>query len=152
MMPFSSLSLLALGFLVLGGAAILGSLALPFGSTAHPGAGFYPLLVGIALTALSLSFLKPDRKGRISAEEMEPFPRGKDRNRVATVAVTLILFAILLKPLGYGISSALLLIVVLKSLGMREWFRILLIAAAVSAVSYFLFASILGVPLPRGIL
>jgi len=148
-----ALAVVSLCFLGLGGAYLAGSFFLPMGTAAHPGAGFYPLLVGIALVSLSLPLLaqslktkETDRKGE------EAFPKGEDLHRVLGVALALVFFAVFLKPLGYGICSVALIIAVLRFLGLRSWMRTILIAVLSMAISYYLFASVLDVPLPRGIL
>lgn len=130
----------------------MGSLDLPRGSADRPGPGFFPLLVGIALVALSLPLLIRSVKEKESPPGKEElFPQGKDLHRVVAVAITVTCFAVLLNPLGYGVCSAALMGVILKILGMRNWPKIVLISVLTAAISYYLFVSILDVPLPRGI-
>lgn len=146
-------TVVSLCFLVLGGAYLAGSFFLPMGTVAQPGAGFYPLLVGIALVSLSLPLLAQSLKTKeIGQKGEEAFPKGEDLHRVVAVALALIFFAVLLKPLGYGICSAALIIAVLRFLGLRSWVRTILIALLSMAISYYIFASVLDVPLPRGLL
>ena len=142
----------ALCFLLLGVAYLAGSLRLPLGTNVRPGAGLFPLLVGVSLTVLSFLLLIFSLKQKESIpKDQEPFPEGKDRQRVAAVAITLILFVVLLKPLGYGVSSTLLMAATLKLLGLRRWGKIVLISILTAAISYYLFDSLLGTPLPRGL-
>lgn len=139
-------------FLFLGAAYLAGSLELPRGSAAQPGAGLYPLLLGIFLVALSLALLiRSLRKNETKPEEGEPFPKGKDRQRVIAVGIALFLFALLLKPLGYGLCTAVLMGAILRLLGLASWGKIVLISILTAFLSYYLFASLLGVPLPGGI-
>ncbi len=141
-------------FLFLGVAYLAGSLDLPMGSADRPGAGLYPFLLGIFLVSISLPLFLGSlrvRKPQKEKEEEEPFPQGKDLQRVVAVSVTLTFFVVLLKPLGYGICSAVLMGSILRLLGLRSWIKIVLISIACSVISYYLFASILDVPLPRGI-
>jgi len=150
---FRPLVITSLSFLSLGGVALLSSLSLPLGSASRPGAGFYPLFVSFALVCLSLGLLRRSvKRVQVQDEETESFPEGKDRKRIAHVASALILFGVFLKPLGYGVCSAILMGAVLYLLGMRNWGKIIFVSILTSAVSYYLFVSILGVPLPRGIL
>ena len=140
-------------FLIVGTASLVGSLHLPMGSADRPGAGVYPFLVAIFLIALSLRLLIPSLKGKEAQEEREePFPQGKDLQRVVFLGLALTLFAILLRPLGYGIGSAVLMGATLRLLGMPSWKKIILISIVSAAISYYLFVYVLDVPLPRGIL
>jgi putative tricarboxylic transport membrane protein len=141
----------AAAFLLLSVAYGIGSLQLPMGTLERPGPGFFPLIVALVMAALSGPLLwrflcgkKPPPPGE------HPFPRGADLRRVLALGGALLLFAVLLQPLGYGITSALLMGTVLRLLGMRHWGRIALSAVLATAISYWLFASLLDVPLPPG--
>ncbi len=121
------------------------------GTADRPGAGFYPLLVGIGLVGLSLPlFVQSLKQKEIRKEDQDPFPQGKDLRRVASVALALIFYVVFLKSLGYGICSALLMGAILKLLGMRSWPKIVLASILTAAISYYLFASVLDAALPRG--
>jgi len=151
-MAIRALPVTSICFLVLGSAYLAGSLELPRGSAAQPGAGLYPLLLGILLVALSLALLVQSlREKETKPEESESFPKGRDRQRVVAVGLALFLFALSLKPLGYAVTSAALMGAILRLFGLRSWMKITIISILCSAVSYYLFASILDVPLPRGI-
>jgi len=148
-----ALPVLSLCFLVLGGAYFIGSLGLPMGPAAQPGPGLFPLLVGIAMVVFSLRlFIQSLKTEEIPGEEADPFPRGKDLHRVIAITATLIFFAVSLKTLGYGISSSVLICVVLRVLGLQSWAKILLISITTAALSYLVFAYFLEAPLPHGVL
>jgi hypothetical protein len=150
-MALRALPIVSLSFLILGIAYLADNSRLPMGSAAKPGAGLFPLLVGISLLGLSLALFITSLKGKgISEKDQEPFPEGKDRRRVLAVAVSLALFALLLNPLGYGLCSAALMAAILRLLGLRSWGRIILISVVTAAVSFCLFDFLLGVPLPKG--
>ena len=152
-MPFRALLIVSLCFLLLGIAYLVDTSRLPMGSAAKPGAGLFPLLVGISLLGLSLAlFFWSLKIKENSTKDQEPFPVGKDRRRVLAVGASLALFVLLLKPLGYGLCSAALMATILRLLGLRSWGRILVISLATAGISLFLFDTLLGVPLPRGIL
>jgi len=150
-MPFRALPVASFCFLLLGIAYLADTLRLPLGSAMKPGAGLFPLLVGVSLLALSLAlFLGSLIRKDPSAPGQEPFPQGKDRQRVLAVGVVLFAFVLLLQPLGFGISSAALMAAVFRLLGLKSWAKIILISVVAAAVSYCLFDSLLGVPLPKG--
>lgn len=147
-----ALPIVSFCFLVLGGVYLAKSLELPMGSAARPGAGLYPFLVGITLVALSVSFLIQSLQAKETQPERgEPFPRGKDRQRVMAVAAALFFFVLFLNPLGYIICSIALMGAILRLLGLRSWGKVVLTSIFTTAISYYLFFSILGVPLPPGI-
>ncbi|HSR10385.1 MAG TPA: tripartite tricarboxylate transporter TctB family protein [Thermodesulfobacteriota bacterium] len=151
-MPFGALSVTAGIFLLLGIAYLAAGIRLPFGTSLRPGAGLFPLVIGISLTTLSAIILVSAlRKREESSNDQEPFPQGEDRRRVAAVAVTLILFVILVKPLGYVVSSALLMAATFRLLGLRSWGKIIPVSILTAALSYYFFESILGMALPHGI-
>lgn len=131
------------------GAYVVGSFSLPLGDMKSPGAGFYPLLIGFVFLAVgtNLCIRSFSSKNEIGGEA---FPAGKDLKRVLSIAFVLFVFAIIFKPLGYGVSSGILMVSVLRVLGMQNWFKIIGISLVTSTLSYYFFSSVLGVPLPNG--
>jgi putative tricarboxylic transport membrane protein len=138
-------------FLVAGILYLIGSFLLPIGTFAAPKGGLFPLVVAVFLVAMSSALIAGCRKGSSGAlEPIEPFPKGQDRNRVLAVASALILYSVCLKPIGYLVSTVALMGVVVHLLGLRGWFKVALAAILTGVLSYYLFAFILEVPLPRG--
>jgi putative tricarboxylic transport membrane protein len=138
-------------FLVTGILYCVGGLLLPMGTIDAPKGGLFPLIVGVFIVAISLSLLFHSFKGvQDSQEPSETFPKGADRNRLLAVSVSLLIFALCLKPLGYLISTVGLMAVIVRLFGLRGWAKIALAAALTGFLSYYLFAVILEVPLPRG--
>lgn len=138
-------------FLVIGILYLIDSLLLPLGTLATPKGGLFPLIVAIFLVAMSISLLAGFLKGtRGAVDAIEAFPTGKDRNRVLAVASALILYSVFLKPLGYLLSTVALMGVIVHLLGLRGWVKVALAAILTGVLSYYLFAFILEVPLPRG--
>lgn len=127
-------------------------LKLPLGSADRPGAGAYPLLVGVLLIVLSLSLLVQSVRRHEAWDGEEPFPRGADLERVVAVGLSLVLFVLVLKPLGYALSSALLMAATLWLLGQRNWKTIVVVSTACAVLSHVVFASLLGIPLPAGVM
>ena len=129
----------------------IGSLLLPIGSAANPQGGLFPLLVAIFLIVMSIALIAGFGKGtRVAVEAIEAFPKGKDRNRLLALASALILYSLLLKPLGYLTSTIGLMGVTVHLLGLRGWFKVALAAILTGFLSFYIFAFLLDVPLPRG--
>ena len=138
-------------FFITGILYCIGGLSLPMGTIEAPKGGLFPLIVAVFIMAISISlFFRSPKGGAEGGDQIEPFPKGADRNRVLAVFVSLLIFALCLKPLGYLISAIGLLAVILRLFGLRGWAKIALAAALTGFLSYYLFAVILDVPLPRG--
>jgi len=116
------------------------------GSPNSPGAGFWPLLIALAMAALGLSLmLHPTPDGAAAP--------GKSRwGKFVITLGTLALYVVALEPLGYLATTALLLFVQFRwveSLSLRVSAGI---AVATAVVSLLLFRVLLKVPLPVGVI
>jgi hypothetical protein len=138
----------ALAILVASGVYLGNAWPLPRGTAARPGAGLFPVVVGVFGVLVALTWL-------VSALRRAPATDGPSvpadgLGRVMTTALALVGFCLVLPWLGYAIVAFLFAGVLLRRLG-AGWTGALLIAAGSAAVSHYLFAVLLGVPLPRGI-
>lgn len=117
------------------------SLRYPIGHAANMGAGFYPLVLGILLTFLSVALV-----AGASFEDSEPFERPEIIGPLG-VAGGVVVFGLSLKPLGLG--PALLLSTFIATLGARSMNmkERLLSSALVTAFSLVVFVYMLGQPL-----
>lgn len=115
-----------------------------------------PVVVGCALllvaAVLVVDVLRggkeshPDKETDSDAPAEEP----PDWRTVALLAGIFLAFAALIEPLGFPLSGALLFWGSAYTLGSRNHSRDPLIAAVLSLVTYGLFNTALGVPLPGG--
>ncbi len=83
-------------------------------------------------------------------QESAAFTSG-DRNRAVLLLLAVMLFLLVLEPLGYVLASCLLLIGLMRNLGVR-WSLVLAVAVPVSLATYQVFGVWLRVPLPRGMM
>ncbi len=126
------------------------ALRLPFGAAERPGAGFYPVIVAVfavvvALVATASAFRSAPRSG------VDDVPLdAAARRRVVISVVALAAFCLALPWVGYPVTACAFVAVVLHYHGSR-WTTALLAGVLSAAVSYGLFASLLDVPLPRGV-
>ena len=135
--------------LLVAGAVVYESAKLPFGAMRNPGPGFVPWWVGLVLGALSVVLgVQALRAGRIEAPA-EPAERG-EWGRVAGLLVVLALYVAALSPLGYPISTFLLVLFMLRPMLRRKLVPALGLATLAAGGSYLLFAVWLNVPLPAG--
>ncbi|MFE2038104.1 tripartite tricarboxylate transporter TctB family protein [Streptomyces scopuliridis] len=112
-----------------------------------------PVVVGIGLLVVAvLLTLDVLRGGRGEAEGGEDVDLAEpsDWRTVLLLAGVFLGNAVLIGPLGFPISGALLFWGSAYALGSRHHDRDPLIAAGLALVTYFVFNNLLGVPLPGG--
>jgi hypothetical protein len=133
-------------FLGIGIGFAIGAIHLQIGRPTEPQPGFFPFLDGVTLIILSAIFLFQASGGRTG----ETHAFGKLRGP-AIVVLGLILYVASLETLGYIIATALLSAVMLWVLETK--FQVLVPVSLLLAIgSYTLFARLLGVTLPGGLL
>jgi len=144
----SAIGLVLIGF---GSAVLIHTRTFPSMDTGHPGPGFFPnILAGLIMVAGLGLVVQGVRRG----ERLLKFdPGGLGLTGLVNIVVVLaaIVFYIYLSDfLGFQITSFLLLLALLKWLGVR-WLWSLIMAVGVTLAIYILFAKILLVPLPWGL-
>jgi putative tricarboxylic transport membrane protein len=135
---------LALGILL-----ISQGIKLPPGKDGAPGPGSFPVWIGVGLISLSLIPLIR-HSGRQKVGDL--LPHGNEAIRVAWVLVTLILYAALLKPLGFLIATFSLFLTLLQFYQRGRWWVAVALSLAAVLGSYWLFARFFEMPLPEGLL
>ncbi|GAB3263753.1 tripartite tricarboxylate transporter TctB family protein [Arthrobacter pigmenti] len=117
-----------------------------------PGPGMYPMLIGIAMTVLGTIWVMGTWIGRYPPDAETGSPPERNALVRSLLAVLIIVgFVFALRPLGYPISSA-VLVSVLVLLGRGTVRKALLSGPLFAIASYLLVTTALGVPLPLGIL
>lgn len=132
---------------LLGLAALYNASSLSFGSLRQPDSGFYPTLVCVALIVLGVVSLAT----REPAAAPEPVPEPRGTLRVWLVVAALATYALALKPVGFLICTAALVVLLLKGMGGVPW-RGSAVSAVLAAVACYGLFTRLGVPLPAGML
>jgi putative tricarboxylic transport membrane protein len=132
--------------LIFGAAAAYESAKLPFGTIHSPGQGFFPWWISavIFLLALLLFFQALTSRSSVARE------RSGRIVKVAMLLVILAAYTFLLEPLGYPLSTFLLVLFMLRAIDTQRWPVALGMAAITSVGSYVVFAIWLSIPLPRG--
>ncbi|WP_052867527.1 tripartite tricarboxylate transporter TctB family protein [Streptomyces niger] len=112
-----------------------------------------PIVVGVLLLVvavlLAVDVLRGGRGEAEGGEDIDLTEPG-DWRTVALLAGVFLANAVLIGPLGFPISGALLFWGSAYALGSRNLTRDPLIAAVLSLVTYVVFNNLLGVPLPGG--
>ncbi len=108
------------------------------------GPAAFPVALAIALGLLSLYLIvRPDR---------EPdWPRGRALGKQALTLVAFVAYAWVLEPLGFIVSTFLAVMVLGWLLGARLW-QAGAAGVAIALVRFVAFDTLLGLPLPAGVL
>lgn len=136
-------------------AAIVGALYLAearrysTGTTAQPGPGLYPTLIGVVVLVAAVGVALEAARSP-SAVDIA-WPRGDARRRVLAILLPTAAYVLLLDVLGHALAGSLLTLIVLHVMGMRRWWLEIAVALAVGLGSHYIFATLLGVPLPAGL-
>lgn len=136
--------ILGLACLIAGLGYFVTALRLPMHTLTGPGPGFFP--IGVALVLLVAAVTVVIRGEAASPRDV--LPVGAKR-RVAMTLVALVGFCFFLPRAGYLGTSLVFMTVMLQQVG-TSWQAALSIAVASAAGSYYLFVSVLSVPLPWG--
>ncbi len=124
-----------------------GMATLRLGTLSRPGAGIFPIAVGAILLLTGAMLVAHART--IPASERVDVPEGASRVRALTLIGLFIAYAVLLPTLGFITSTFAFLLLASRSIGGASWLRCAVLAAAVSAGAFWLFANQLHVSLPR---
>jgi putative tricarboxylic transport membrane protein len=119
------------------------------------GPKFFPIVIGIGLIGLAVILavaIPRGSKGEAElGEDIDPNTPA-DWRTVGMLVGLLIATIVLVNPLGWAITGALLFGGAATILGNRHYVRNLVIGAVLSVASFYAFYSGLGIPLPAGIL
>ncbi len=143
----SSLFWMAMGLGVCYGGYDLG-----LGTFHDPGSGFMFFGVGIILIGLSLIILIRAIKERPAIGELKVLWTGIRWKQVITILLALLLYAYLFVPLGFILSTVLLLIFLFKAVEPQRWRWAILGAIISTFAAYGVFHVWLKSPLPKGFL
>jgi Tripartite tricarboxylate transporter TctB family len=143
----AGLALLALGYLAAGR-------RYPLDTLATPGPGIFPLAAGLALLALALWQFLAARGAAVTEPAARAVPTASPvlppsaARVLVTMSLVLALYAAALPVAGFVPSSATLVFVAARLMGLDGWWRPAALALGVTGASRVLFGSWLGVPLP----
>ena len=137
--------------LALAGYIFLAAGTLPFGTMRVPQTAFFPKTLAVLLGILSLILLARALAGREALRGSEKIET-EGWIRIGATLATLAGFALVLEHLGFLLSTFLLMVCLLRAMEAQTWGKIITVALATSLITYGLFARLLGVPLPAGVL
>ena len=119
--------------------------------TGVPGPGLWPIVISVAM--LICAALLMQRSLRMKGEddtEIALWTPGT--KRVYITMIILIIYAIILEPLGFLLATTAMQFVFIQWFAKKKWYITLIISAVVSVVVYLAFNYLLNVPLDFGLL
>lgn len=141
----SSVVWFAIGLMIL-----VFSLPYGVGGIRSPGTGFLPFLTGSAICFLSaMVFLSGTRSRRRGAKWKNPFAKVMWPKPLIALAA-LIVYVLILTPVGFILSTALLIGFLLRAIHPQRWSVVFLGAMLTSLFTYLVFSVWLETQLPAG--
>ena len=118
---------------------------IPFGTMAEPGPGALPVLLAVALLGCSVTVFVAGRAG----ERLADIRWTEWRHAVAILGMCCFM-ALALERLGYRLTMFLALLTLVSLVEKKGWIAGGIFAGGFSLGTYFLFNTLLRVPLPKG--
>lgn len=140
--------LVSLGILVFALVYLAGSISLKVGTGARPGAGMFPTAIAVALLAIAAFHAWRTFQTPIEQDEGHSWTQLAP----AGIAGALIVYPFLLHTLNFLLSTFIVLFVLFRLLRFKTTVVSMLTALGTSLLSYFIFAGLLSVVLPAGIM
>ena len=140
-------SVVPLIFLLLAAWISFEALRVPVGTFRMPGAGFFPLGLGMLLGVFALCLWLLNR-GRPASEAVTMW---RERRQVICLTASVLAAALLFEHAGFILTMAAFLTITTSMLGSIAWAKSLVLAVVGSFAAYFLFARVLKIALPVGV-
>ncbi len=136
--------------MILAGLVIREAIELEVGAPSNPGSGFMMFGAAVALGLLALRQFVGSLTAR--ARAAESVTEGIRWGRVLAVILAIVLYILALRPVGYLVSTFLLLSFLFQVLERGHWVARTIGAASTSFVTYVIFTKMLQLNLPRGLI
>lgn len=133
-------------FILLGVAVSIYTLStLKLGTIHQPGPGLFPLISGVGIAALAAFWLAANRKCN---NDCEPLWQESQWLPPLLGVIVTIVYAALMEPLGYTLSTLIFLLAWQKIIEREKWLKASIIAVVGTVTMYIVFAYLLRVDLP----
>ena len=140
-------------WLALGIAVIIGAYRLALGDFHKPGPGLYPFILGLALCGCSIpAIIGSLRRANETRGEGHEFFKKDRLQKVVLVIIYLTAYGLLLTWMGYVLTTLIIFFLIFKTMGSIRLRTIFIVLILMVGISYYVFAVLLEVPLPMGIL
>lgn len=141
-----------LGIVAFGAVVLRESLQLPYFVEETPGPGFLPTWVSLAIIALGAAISAAGMRTSIPLEERPTWPGASGWLRLAVLLGALVISLLLFESVGFLVLAWAFVALVTFGLGIRSWPVLLAVPLASALVLNGVFAVMLKVPLPKGLL
>ena len=132
-------------FLLVGAGFAMGATNYSMGTSARPGAGYFPLILSVILTILGAIVLFESLT--IETEDGEPIGSIAWRP-LSVIVLAIVVFAILLPRAGMFITIPILIIIVSFAGDEFGWIGVLISSVVLTAFSWLIFIKGLGLTIP----
>ena len=119
--------------------------------TGVPGPGLWPIVISVAILICAALLMLRSLKMK-SEDDTEIALWTPGTKRVYITMIILVIYAILLEPLGFLLATTAMQFVFIQWFAKKKWYITLIISAVVSVVVYLAFNYLLNVPLDFGLL
>jgi putative tricarboxylic transport membrane protein len=116
------------------------------------GPRFFPLLVLVLLTALSVVYLLQQLRAVVRRTGLLPVERFQHLPAAAALVGLLVVYAFVLAPVGYVIATSGFFVGASRAMGSRQLPRDVVVGIGLALLVYLSFTRLLGVSLPAGVL
>jgi hypothetical protein len=137
-------------WVIVGLAIALVSTTYGLGAAESPGTGFMPFLAGLAIFFFASIGAIHGFVKRRAGSPWKPILQGVDWKKSFVVLAALIAYALLLKPLGFSLSTALFIAFLMRAVQPQKWPVVAAGAVGTALGAYAIFELWLKAQLPRG--
>jgi len=133
-------------WVLLGAAAASYAWTLGVVGPAGPESGLFPLIAALIVMAAGIVLLLRPADGALAPD----FPRGAALGRILGVIAGLLVMAIGIPYLGFAVTGAVTMIILLRTVEQTNWGASIALALVSVLIVTWLFGHVLGMVLPRG--
>ncbi len=138
--------------IIIGIFILVSSLNYDFGSLSSPSTGFFPFLLGGLIILLSVIGLVSASYEKLKGVGWDSVIKGMLWKRPFIAFISLLLYVLLVKYLGFIITTVIFMAFLLRVLEHQRWVVVIGMSVLVALVSYGIFEMGLKSQLPAGIL
>ena len=150
MSPLNNDQVSAAFWLVLGALIAIASVPCDLGTLDSPGTGFLPFLAGLAISFFSIIGLVHGSLSRKRGGGWKPVVRDVEWKKSMTVLLSLLAYALLLRPLGFLLCTLFFISFLLATVKPQRWYVVISGAIGTAIGTYGIFEVWLKAQLPKG--